>query len=553
MARTGSRIRMTPELARTLSVAEQHEWFTQRRSRRTVLKGGVVGAGTLLGGQALLARPAEGALVHAMAPHLSFTPTFSTISGTTTGSSVSPFGRHISFGADPTSQMAVGWQVRNPVTSPFIRIGTSPTNLGQRITAELKVVSTAWADITDWVDSVPPALAAAKQPVEQYYLHALLDGLQAGQTYFYSVGHEGLDPAASRLGGLVASFTTAPQSAEPYTFTAFGDQGESYDSVATRTLILGQDPAFHLHAGDISYAESGGEGLLTDQYDTNVWDSFFATMESTASQVPWMFSLGNHEMEPWYSPNGYGADFSRMDFPTNGPSVSPGTYYFIYGNVAVISLDPNDVSYEIPANFGYTDGAQTTWLEQTLTSLRANSAVDFVVVFFHHCAFCTCTTHASDGGVRQFWVPLFDKFNVDLVINGHNHIYERTDPIQNGSPTTAAPIGSTVEPATQGTTYICCGGAGKSLYAFSAADSYEGNVDNITSVTSYIWEPKGVQQNETVHWSRVRYTGYNLIAVDVVPTSSSGNTTLTVRGLNDYGQEIDRVTLSRPTSKLSPA
>ena len=50
--------RMTQEQAKNLSIAEQHEWFRQQRSRRAVLKGGVVGAGSLLVGGALLGRPA---------------------------------------------------------------------------------------------------------------------------------------------------------------------------------------------------------------------------------------------------------------------------------------------------------------------------------------------------------------------------------------------------------------------------------------------------------------------------------------------------------------
>jgi hypothetical protein len=91
------------------------------------------------------------------------------------------------------------------------------------------------------------------------------------------------------------------------------------------------------------------------------------------------------------------------------------------------------------------------------------------------------------------------------VINGHNHIYERTDPLRGGNVTSPAPIGANVYPATQGTTYICAGGAGKSLYSFPVADSYEGKVDNITSVPTYINEPGGTTTNETVTWSRVRY------------------------------------------------
>jgi hypothetical protein len=168
------------------------------------------------------------------------------------------------------------------------------------------------------------------------------------------------------------------------------------------------------------------------------------------------------------------------------------------------------------------------------------------VVFFHHCAYCTCATHGSEGGVRQYWTPLFDQYSVDLVINGHNHIYERTDPIKAGAPTTTAPIGSTVTPATAGTTYVAAGGAGKSLYAFTAADSYEGAVNNVASVSSYINEAGSTEVKETVAWSRVRYTGYGLLVVDVAPPAF-GKATMLVRAINENGTEIDNFTLSRPS------
>jgi hypothetical protein len=536
--------RMTQEQAKNLSIAEQHEWFRQQRSRRAVLKGGVVGAGSLLVGGALLGRPAtaEASTLTKPAATPAFRPGFTPPNG----SGVVPFGRHISYGADPTGHMNIAWQVAGPVANPFVRIGPSPYELGEQIPAELKNVSTPWADITDFLDSVPPAASLAQAPEEQYYAHAAAVGLEPGRTYFYVVGHRGFDPPFAGLAqGAISSFTTAPDWPVPFTFTAFGDQGTTYDAVATSNLILANSPAFHLHAGDVSYAENGGSGLLTDSYDPRAWDSYFVETAATAASVPWMISLGNHEMEAWYSPDGYGADVDRFDFPGNGPSVCPGTYYFTYGNVAVISLDPNDVSYEIPANFGYSGGSQTTWLGQTLSALRSDPKVDFIVVFFHHCAYCTCTTHSSEGGVRQFWTPLFDQYQVDLVINGHNHIYERTDPIRAGKPTTTAPIGSTIEPVTQGTTYVCAGGAGKSLYQFSAPDSYEGDIDNVASVSAYVNEAGGTEVPETVTWSQVRYTGYCLLVVQVTPPRFGGPTTLLVRGLNEGGTEIDRFTLAR--------
>jgi hypothetical protein len=532
---------MTPEVAKQLSIAEQHEWFRQRRSRRAVLKGGIAGAGVVAGSALLRSGGIAGA---AAVPKAS--PTLLASKLPANGSGIAPFGRHLSFGADPTTTMNLAWQVAGPVTAPFVRIGTSPSDLGEAINASIETVTTPWADITDFVDSVPPSLSAAKAPEEQYYVHAALTSLEPGKTYFYVVGHQGLDPSSRGLvTGGINSFTMAPKKPAPFTFTAFGDQGITYDAVATTNLLLAQSPAFHLHAGDVSYAENGGDGLLTDAYDPRVWDAFFMETAAASANVPWMVSLGNHEMEPWYSPNGYGADVNRFDFPGNGPSACPGTYVFTYGNVGIVSLDPNDVSYEIPANLGYSGGTQTTWLGQTLSSLRSNPTIDFIVVFFHHCAYSTCTAHGSEGGVRQYWAPLFDQYNVDLVINGHNHIYERTDPIIAGSPTTVAPIGAGISPRTQGTTYITAGGAGKSLYAFSAPDSYEGNVDNDSAVSGYANQSGQTVVPETVAWSRVRYTGYCLVVVDVTPAGTGITPTMKVRGLNEYGAELDNFTLYR--------
>ena len=100
-------------------------------------------------------------------------------------------------------------------------------------------------------------------------------------------------------------------------------------------------------------------------------------------------------------------------------------------------------------------------------------------------------------------------------------------------------------PATQGTTYITAGAGGTSLYDFSAADSYEGHVDNISAVSAFINEPGGIQTPETVAWSRVRYTGYCLLVVDSIPAQHHGTSQLVIRGLSNAGVKLDRVILAR--------
>ncbi|NED93607.1 phosphoesterase, partial [Streptomyces sp. SID11233] len=73
-----------------------------------------------------------------------------------------------------------------------------------------------------------------------------------------------------------------------------------------------------------------GQGKDGDTYDARVWDQFLAQTESVASKVPWMVTTGNHDMEAWYSPNGYGGQNARWSLPKGGldEEKSPGVYSF---------------------------------------------------------------------------------------------------------------------------------------------------------------------------------------------------------------------------------
>src|SRR6202012_6157051 len=261
----------------------------------------------------------------------------------------------------------------------------------------------------------------------------------------------------------------------------------------------------------------------------------------------WMFATGNHDMEAAYPTHGYGGHLARLDFPGNGPTACPSVYSFVYGNVAVLSLDANDVSYEITANSGYSGGAQNAWVDETLGASRARPEVAFIVCFFHHCAYSTTTDHASDGGLRAAWCDLFDRHRVDLVLQGHNHVFERTDPIRAGRPTTVAADNATVYPDNDGTVYYTVGSAGRPRYNFQPGEpeSYRGNqaADTIVS-NSYVWTAGGGKQPEAVAWSRVRFRNYALIRVDVRPGYLVSE--MDVVAVDEYGREFDKLTFRRP-------
>ncbi len=554
-------------LSRGMTIAEQQEWlqaFLRGRqvSRRSALKGGarVLAALGLAGtGWDLAGCGAAG-----RAP--------------ATPAQLAVVGRHLSFGLDPATTMAIAGELTGkPTGRVLVDLGTG-RDYGHTIEAEVRELV-----------SLVPQEDRSIRGADQFFVHALAAGLRAGTSYHYRFRL----PDGSTTPD--ATFRTAPASSslEPFTFTAFADQGVNtgppdgqagfddnyYKADDTRRsatpadslvqLIAAQRPAFHLLAGDICYADPSGTGQPVknnaprnadsgfNNFDPTLWTTYFATIEKSAAYTPWMFATGNHDMEALYDNNtapggashGYAGHAARLDLPANGPSRCPSVYSMVYGNVAVISLDANDLSTEIPTNAGYSAGQQLSWLTDTLTRFRADPTINFIVAFFHHCAFATSSTHGSDGGVRTALAPLFDRFSVDLVVQGHNHQYERTNPIRGGRSTMQAPDQSTIWPAKDGTTYICVGSGGRPRYGWQPGetDRYRGAPDpnSGTVVHSYIADPDGTKTPETVDWSQARYLDYAYLSIAVRPAPPGGIASMQVVARSDLGREIDRVELLR--------
>lgn len=572
-----------PHLARHMTIADQQDWITAflRRhpvSRRSALKG----LGAAMAGLAVSSDPWARQMARAYA-----------------ADGVTVAGRRVSFGNDARTSMRVAGELTGapPAGAIVADVGVD-ASFGATVPVEVR-------RLLSQVPSAGPVVSGA----EQFFVHAAMDGLTPGTRYQYRFR---LPDGTTTP---VATFTTAPSAsgvARPFTFTALGDHGtdardprsgrdvrNTYTAGDTRRApfpatalvqrVVAEAPAFHLLAGDICYADAQGLGApesfstqlpQTNDYDPFAWSAYFAMLQQSAASTPWMFATGNHDLEALYgtpqnvaprldAAHGYGGHLARLDLPTNGPTNCPSVYAFTYANVAVLSLDANDLSAEIPANAGYSAGAQVAWLEQRLAAFRSDPAIDFVVAFFHHCAFSTSKTHASDGGVRDALAPLFDKYSVDLVAQGHNHQYERTNPIRAGRSTRQAPDGTTVRPAQDGTTYVLVGSGGRARYAFQSGSQERFRGDGIDDrspgagpevTNSYVWRGPGVdtsprnpaiQQPESVDWSQARYNDYALLAVDVVPAGPGQLTTMTLRAVTDLGVEIDRVVLERRVRSLS--
>ncbi|NBH06756.1 metallophosphoesterase family protein [Amycolatopsis sp. SID8362] len=453
------------------------------------------------------------------------------------GPALRPFGRHLAFGADPATQVTVSWQVPGKVTGPYVRFGTSPSTLGAPVAAEVRPLESKLSWQHPEEHDFPPHAPAT---YTQYFLHAKLTGLSPDTTYHYVLGHAGYDPVAADRLGEVATFRTAGTSGA-FTFTAAGDQGLGYNALNGASQIADFAPAFHLALGDLSYAMHEPEDKPTSEdfeYDARKWDSFFAQNDAVASGIPWMITLGHREYEKFYDNTGNGGVRARFAMPDNAWSGSTGIYAWRYHNVGFMSLDSGEVCYRFPAKLDYTAGKQLKWIDAQLGRFRADPAVEFVVVYCGHSVYSTGDRYGAERGAQEKWAPLFDKHGVDLVLTAHNRLYERTDPIKAGKGTKKTGV---VHPAADGTTYVTAGGGGQALDAFykNAPESYLGHV-NDAAATMKSYKKGGKTPTDTVvTWSRVRYRGYGLVVVDVVPGQ------LTVRALGETGDKVDEVVLRR--------
>ena len=108
-------------------------------------------------------------------------------------------GLHLTFGADPTSQMVASWITEGAVNAPRVLYGTMDGGFGK----------SADARTMTYVDGTSGRTV--------YVHHASMSRLRPDTDYVYVVQHDGAHPD----GG---AFHTAPRGRAPFTFTSFGDQ-----------------------------------------------------------------------------------------------------------------------------------------------------------------------------------------------------------------------------------------------------------------------------------------------------------------------------------------
>ncbi|MDD2545593.1 MAG: metallophosphoesterase [Burkholderiaceae bacterium] len=307
---------------------------------------------------------------------------------------------------------------------------------------------------------------------------AKFTGLKPDTAYYYSLGGALTAPTSQ-------FFKTAPASAYPVDdgnvrIWVLGDSGTAgyIENTSDKTKYSGIAEAVRQGMQNFTNADKQkidlllmlGDNAYNNGSDINYQAGLFDIYKSELKNVALWPTIGNHEM-------GLGsfATSATTVIQTGGVSTSPdpktykdtanastslmpylnifslpkaveaggipsGTkqyYSFNYGKVHIVSLDS-----QLTARDTVQRGIMKDWLVKDLQA--ATTTADWIVVIFHHPPYSKGANHDSDSDgltvssidkpqidMRNDFVPVFQNYGVDLVLNGHSHSYERSYYLKN--------------------------------------------------------------------------------------------------------------------------
>jgi predicted phosphodiesterase len=254
-------------------------------------------------------------------------------------------------------------------------------------TVEVDVTALDGTPVTSVQGQVDPSVAGQIQKI------ATIEGLEPDVTYCYSLRGQ-TAPAGFRT-------APAPGTGAAVRFAAWGDSG--YAGSDQRTLlgqILDVPLDLAIHTGDLAYEQG-----TAPQLETTVFEPYTKLMRN----FPFYPVSGNHD----YETDRAEPLLEAFVLPENGDAER--WYSFDWGDVHFVGLDTEQ-----------TGPREAEWLDRDLQK----NQLPWTIVFGHKPPYSS-GEHGSDQAFRDHFVPVLEKYQVPLVLSGHDHDYERTQ-VMNG-------------------------------------------------------------------------------------------------------------------------
>jgi len=245
-----------------------------------------------------------------------------------------------------------------------------------------------------------------------YVQRAAFDGLEPGGEYVLRIGD------ANETGH---RFRTAPaELKEPIVFAEGGDVGVWKHVAPLHKIAASWEPRFGLIGGDCAYAN--GRTPKNWIKFLKLWRANM--VDPNGRLIPMLCAIGNHEVD-----GGWGQTLNEAPFfmALFGERFDGKSYAAVdFGDyLSILLLDSGHVTPH--------DGEQLSWLNEALAS---RSDRPHLFTAYHVPAY---PSHRSVAGkysvaARKYWVPLFDKYGVDVSFEHHDHAYKRTHVMTAGRP-----------------------------------------------------------------------------------------------------------------------
>lgn len=270
------------------------------------------------------------------------------------------------------------------------------------------IIQSGKKEIAPW----PKGPLKPSGPTNFHVHRAEITGLTPGTEYEFMIG----------VRSPVYRFRTMPSKAtKAFSFISGGDCGVNNHALANNRIAAAQDPMFALIGGDLGY-DNGITGDTTIRFLQN----YSSTMiDSQGRLIPLVTCIGNHEVRGHY-----------------GKTAKEATFYMplfdgLFKEHTYATLDFGDYLSLILLDTGHAapiKGEQTTWLNDALSmryGLPHLIAVNHVPAYPSYRASETGKSKPGTGEEqRKYWCPLFEKYQVDVVLEHHDHTFKRTKPMK---------------------------------------------------------------------------------------------------------------------------
>ena len=264
--------------------------------------------------------------------------------------------------------------------------------------------------------------------VTEYSYKAQAADLEPNSTYSYKVGSE--------LGEVseIGTFKTSGEAGDPFKFVHYTDtQNAFWNENVRNEASFGANTLMNAleTAGDADFVLHTGDVVETAEVEDE-WVDLFEQSRPYFMQSAMAVASGNHDE---YALN-YGDEpltekfNEHVNVPAANDEIDGGSYYsFDYNGVHFVTLNTNDNKESEDNPEGKAIGEeQMQWIREDVEAARENGA-EWIVLNYHKPLYSKSYHSLQDEDVqkvREELTALIDELDIDLALQGHDHVISRT-------------------------------------------------------------------------------------------------------------------------------